>query len=1241
MNLTPGSSAARISGRYEIYSQIGCGATSVVYKAFDLDKNLIVALKSLRFSQDPEEVYYLKQEFRSLSDIYHPNLAQLYELEISEGRGFITMELIEGVDFVSFARRPQTGRSSAGRGDEFAPLRLALGHAIRGLTALHARGKLHRDIKPSNVLVEPTGRAVLVDFGLSLDLRASDATVSQARMHAGTLAYLSPERLEGAPASETSDWYSVGAMLYQALLGLPPFRAETPVALYEAQRKPPIAPHVLDENIPKDLSDLSLALLQRDPAARLTGAEVPKLADFGIDAGTHGYSSIPLSLSKDVFVGRSKEKERLRQAFKCSRQESVTVLVEGVSGVGKTALIEQFVSSAYDSDRSLVLRSRCHLQEAVQYNAVDGLIDNLSRFLVLQPPEYLAAATPWHLYALLKLFPVLARVQFPRRDDLPQLASDPHEVTRQALEALQELLLKVTEQRPLIVWIDDAQWCDLASISVLREVFTRSRAPNCLLIISFRSEDRDNDVVSRLSGSTPDAGLPPPLDRIVLSPLSKEEIQTLIAELGGLSLDPDDGFLKQVDRDTGGLPLFVVELACHHRTTPSQAGQVKVTTDVGSLIKERLVSLPETLQSLLKIVAVSNGPLEEEVLLEIAGTKGAGAVALYRLCRDHLLRKSMVRGQWSLESYHDRIRQIVLGLLNADGLRDLHGRIAEALRTRPSADAQALVEHYLGAGNRPAAAEYALIGGRNAAERLAFDRAADLFGLAVDLRERGAEDWPLLKEQAQALANAGRTEEAAHTYLNTAASAKQMGCHLNEISAVEVRAAEQFLTGGRLSQGELHLRDVFKDLQLPFPGGPRRANLRSLWNRLMFQLSLKRIHPEGLTDTPPEALLRLDTLWIASRNMVMLDYVVGEAMTSWYLTEAVRQSDRSRLLRALALEASVYANIGGRWSFRQREKLLRRANTLLLDSRDPYDRAFVQVCCTSIAWFDGDWRACRDLAWDTVGQLQRDCTGVNWEVTVSLSFGLSAQVFLGELRVLKEKVAHLLDDAARRRDRYVSTVFRSGYLVFLALADDRPVDALNAANATIEEISSDQFGGRFTAMHFHHFNAATNALLYSGRPDDAWSLVEERWPLIRQAGLLHLACIGSLLRDVRARVAVAAAREQSGRERARLVAVAAREADKIAARSLPHAAPMAAAIRAGVAAIRGDAEGEGAALEEAKLGFDLAEMAMHRSAASIRLGRLMGSDKGEEELAIGTAFLEGQGVRRPQAMATTLFPGAK
>ena len=161
MNLSSELSVAPKSDRYEIHSLIGRGATSLVYKAFDLDKNCIVALKSLRFPE-PDYIYHLKTEFRSLAHIYHPNLAQLYDLETRSGF-FITMELIEGSDFVSFVRG--TPSSGSRRSLNLEAVRKALGDLARGLTALHAAGKVHRDIKPTNVLVESNGRAVLVDFG--------------------------------------------------------------------------------------------------------------------------------------------------------------------------------------------------------------------------------------------------------------------------------------------------------------------------------------------------------------------------------------------------------------------------------------------------------------------------------------------------------------------------------------------------------------------------------------------------------------------------------------------------------------------------------------------------------------------------------------------------------------------------------------------------------------------------------------------------------------------------------------------------------------------------------------------------------------------------------------------------------------------------------------------------------------------------------------------------------------------
>jgi tetratricopeptide (TPR) repeat protein len=615
------------------------------------------------------------------------------------------------------------------------------------------------------------------------------------------------------------------------------------------------------------------------------------------------------------------------------------------------------------------------------------------------------------------------------------------------------------------------------------------------------------------------------------------------------------------------------------------------------------------------------------------------------------LRRTMLAGRWALESYHDRIRQIVLRLISAEHLRVLHRRIAEALTARSNTDPEILVEHYLGAGDRVEAAQHAIVGGRHAAARLAFERAAELFDLAVKLRDDKEEDWKLLEEQAQALANAGRTNESAQIYLKAAANAEKLNCEAIKISAIKVRAAEQFLTGGFLARGSSLLRGVFDDLKLAFPTGPASAHLVSLKNRGTFlcRMWLRRqggnlfrvLRPSG--NTPPLVLLRLDTLWVASRSMTMLDYLVGEAMSSWYLTEAARQNDPSRLLRALCIEASIYANIGRQWSWRRSASFLHQAEELLRESKDPYDQAFLELSRTIIAWCRGDWRSCVDLASSTVAHLRSKCAGVNWDVAIALGFGVSGQVFLGELRELAQTTPELVSDAERRGDRYTATVFKSGYLVFLPLAEDRPEDALAAAELTIEGVPSD----RFTSLHFHHFNAATNALLYSGRVWDAWALVERRWPLIKSAGLIHLGCIGTLLRETRARVALAAARDTPPKEfrswtKSSLLSLALKEANAIAVkRFLPHADAMASGIRAGAANVEGDQSCERDALLSAVSGFEKAHMNLYRAAAQLCLGELLGGCEGGELIQTSEAFFKSQGVKKPDAMAALLFPGVR
>ena len=188
----------------------------------------------------------------------------LYELFVDDPRGFFTMELVRGVNFVEHARPSPHRRLAVDR------LTTALRQLLEGVAALHRYGKLHRDIKPSNVLVTPEGRTVILDFGLITDVAPDDA--SGVELAAGTPAYVAPESAAGAPPSEAADWYGVGATLYEALTGVAAFRGSLKdTVVHKGLMDPPAPSSIAD--VPSDLNDICVGLMRRDPHARMSGAE--------------------------------------------------------------------------------------------------------------------------------------------------------------------------------------------------------------------------------------------------------------------------------------------------------------------------------------------------------------------------------------------------------------------------------------------------------------------------------------------------------------------------------------------------------------------------------------------------------------------------------------------------------------------------------------------------------------------------------------------------------------------------------------------------------------------------------------------------------------------------------------------------------------------------------------------------------------------------------------------------------
>jgi eukaryotic-like serine/threonine-protein kinase len=575
--------AAEFTGteRFQVRRRIGAGGMGVVYQAFDVERGVEVALKTVE-RLDPRAIYLLKREFRSLADLSHPNLVTLHELVSAHGHWFFTMELVDGVDFLSYVwgepshidpqtlpvdrawfeiSRPEVRSALGTTPQAIGRLKAALSQLVEGVLAVHESGKLHRDIKPSNVLVAPGGRVVLLDFGLITDRERGESGASMDHLVVGTADYMSPEQAASKPLTPASDWYSVGTMLYHALTGVLPFTGRPLQILLAKQETVPPPPRELAPEVPPELDALCCELLRRDPGARPDGPSLlERLGGGGGAIAAVGRTSSSSAGRGAPFVGRDPELAELWRAFEEARLGYATLVhVRGGSGIGKTHLVRRFLQEVAAREEATLLAGRCCERESVPYKALDSLIDALSRHLTMLPPAQAKASLPADMQALVRVFPVLRRVEAATLEPWrPIDVSSPQELRRRASLALCELLTRLTEQQPVVIHLDDLQWGDVDSASLLEDLVSAASPPAVLLIASYRSEDVERSpFLQALRGPARGMRRRARVHVLELAPLSREESQLLAAQLVN---DRDAAHTPQVAAlalESGGNPFFL------------------------------------------------------------------------------------------------------------------------------------------------------------------------------------------------------------------------------------------------------------------------------------------------------------------------------------------------------------------------------------------------------------------------------------------------------------------------------------------------------------------------------------------------------------------------------------------------------------------------------------------------------------------------------------------------------------
>jgi serine/threonine protein kinase len=1205
-----------VSGRFSVLRRIGEGGMGTVYEVFDAERKARVALKTLT-RLEAIGVYQLKNEFRALADVQHPNLVRLHELFAEGDTWFFTMDVVDGIRFDDYVRPTALAADgSETRTVDIARVRAALPQLLEAVRAIHAAGKLHRDLKPSNVLVTEDGRVVVLDFGLAVDpeLGGVGQTVADYSV-SGTPAYMAPEQAAGEPAVVSSDYYALGVMLFEALTGRLPFDGRMHEIIVRKQHSEAPAPSSFVPETPADLDSLCRKLLARrasdrpNAAALLTLIGTPGTVDRTRSSRSSTLiSSIPPPMPR--LFGRDAELATLRDAYAAARSgdRPVVVLLSGESGIGKSALVESVLDELRAESHCVVLAGRCFERESVPFKGFDAVVDELSRYLRRLTEAEVSALLPRDVFALRRLFPVLGRIT-PIAEAPEREVADPHELRRKAFAAFGELLARIRDRQPVVLHLDDLQWSDADSTVLLMYLVRQPDAPRLLVIASHRSEPSEqHPCLEPLYDTLP---LDPRLSvrQMKLAPLSAEAARELLQhQLPSLPAAITDS--------AGGNPFLLVELA---RYAAANTGAPTHELSLRPVLMSRISALPAVERQLLEVLAVAARPIALSLAAAAAGIDDPPRTVFVALRLENLARAT---GDGTrIECFHDKIREAILHSLSPEALRAHHRALADKLLASGDADPEQLAGHLIGAGDRARAAQQFALAAARASCELGFDRAARLYECAILHGQFDPEAMRQLRvAHADALAYAGRGARAADAYALAYANAPA-----SEAIELQLRAAEQCLKSGALERGLALQSAALRALGVHVPKTTAAATASVLYHDA--RLRLRNHRWRGRVSSDPEVARRIDALRRAANSTLRLHALRGVEFGLRGALLALEHGDERDA--AMALVNIVVASVLLGKDARAVEAALRRAERLAGHSADVdtqawwlYGRGLARVLGPA---YDpegalADFESCIEVLNEPV--LPDSSYNRAWMVW----FRASTRVSMGRLAETASEILPRLDDAWNRHDLSLVPIWagRLSALCGIASGDVTAAEhnlakaraAWNATEATLQDISLHE-GTWLLHVYAGRFRAAWEAA--RGWHDQlSRSMMSSSRLFVNDADL----AVGLS--------AAALASQATGRERRSLLDEVARiargkgEADQ----------PL---VRAALACQKGERDVAIAALRVLPEPRSWGQLQTY--AAQRRLGVLLGGSSGNALLERADAFFRKGGVVDPERFTAALLPG--
>jgi predicted ATPase/transcriptional regulator with GAF, ATPase, and Fis domain len=788
---------------YEVIEEVSRGDSYAVYRGVgSADKGRVLLKLPIRNPAGRGELEMLEREYELLGTLDVRGVPRIHDLVRHDASCCLVLE-DRGGDPLGSTTLLHRGPGSSSARALLPRRRVNLDRCFKIaiqlatiLTELHKRDIIHQNINPGSILVHPdTCEVSLGDFHLALHAANGSRTSVAPPVTWKTLLYLSPEQTGrmNREVDYRTDFYSLGVTLYEMLVGAPPFLSDDPLELihWHAAKTPP-APSELNSEIPEPLSRLVMRLLSKTADERYNSAsglredleicekqwaERRWIAPFQL--GLHDVSD-RFMISQKLY-GREREVTELIAAFdRVCRGETMMTVVGGYSGIGKTSLIEAmykpiarqrgfFISGKFDQ----VVRN-------VPFGALIQAFRALVRQLLAESEDRVAQWRGRLTQALGAnggvLAEVLPEIELITGPQPPAPVLDPTEALNRFQLVFQQFAGALAgPEHPLVIFLDDLQWADSATLSLLGPLLTSPDIGHLFLIGAYRdNEVGEGHPLVRTLERVESAGAQ--LRRIILGPLRLQEMTLLVgdtlhggrtaaAPLARLALEKTDGnpffvnqFLRTLKHE--GFLAFDYERRRWTYSIDDIAG-AGITENVVDLMTRKIQRLPSPVQEVLKLAACIGSRFDMS-LVAMMGEQSTDATSShlrvavgegllipsrggYETSSEGTLGSALSPAVDSYGFLHDRIQQAAYALVPDDRKKRLHLTIGRLLRDQPSGaggdDKLFDVVHHLNEGRelitekaeRVGVANLDLAAGRKAKNSTAYQSALEYLLAGVSL----------------------------------------------------------------------------------------------------------------------------------------------------------------------------------------------------------------------------------------------------------------------------------------------------------------------------------------------------------------------------------------------------------------------------------------------------------------------------------------------------------------------------